>query len=509
MDKNPNTRSYNLKTSTALCNLSDDITEIINTHFAQPASNVQSFSSNSNVNRRQVVETKIWLAIILTLSKKMNYQDNLLYNNWRHDGEESDKTITAGGQTFKVNPEAVFYVNEVLIKRPQLINRLGRMPTAIHQLLECYLKQSWNVAWLQSAIERFFNRAEHTVDIFFKPVADILSAQRKKLGDNYSKVSASRLAEFGPYCLTVNDNLLYVAEELTLADVITAIPAHIKPQDFLRRSKITDEPNSAERLKGVIDALNARYGLLVSCGLDPKKWLHQYDDEEKVVLKFADQELRQLAKLIKNVKTAERSAFKTLAAWDEATCFKTTFNELKAMPKIGAKKPGKTYAGFETAEQCYQFYTVFVKAAVVFSDDENIAESDNKLISIINMSCKKTEDIYNAINLGESAQASFASEPALDQDDAETLLNLPDVYPGLFNPVTEYTWKFINDDIENAGLHGKQALYFLKNSDLKQVIKAHPQLGYADLSDQQLLIRLRDELVAIITQQLAGDQDDQ
>jgi len=75
--------------------------------------------------------------------------------------------------------------------------------------------------------------------------------------------------------------------------------------------------------------------------------------------------------------------------------------------------------------------------------------------------------------------------------------------------VTEYTWKFINDDIENAGLHGKQALYFLKNSDLKQVIKAHPQLGYADLSDQQLLIRLRDELVAIITQQLAGDQDDQ
>ncbi|MDP3903921.1 MAG: hypothetical protein Q8Q40_08090, partial [Methylococcaceae bacterium] len=104
MDKNPNTRSYNLKTSTALCNLSDDITEIINSHFAQPASNVQSFSGNSNVNRRQVVETKIWLAIILTLSKKKNYQDNLLYNNWRHDAEDSENTVTAGGQTFKVNP---------------------------------------------------------------------------------------------------------------------------------------------------------------------------------------------------------------------------------------------------------------------------------------------------------------------------------------------------------------------------------------------------------------------
>jgi len=510
MDKNPNTRGYNLKTSIALSNLSDDITEIINTHYAQPASNIKSFSGNNNLNRRQVVETKTWLAIILTLSKKKNYQENLLYKNWRYNTANTEKTISAGGQTFKVNSEAVFYVNEVLFKRPQLINRLGNTPTAIHKLLECYLKQSWHAGWAHSVIERYGNRFENTVDLFFKPIADVLRKQRENLAENFSKVSESRLSEFGPYCLTINDNTAFVAEELTLADVFAAIPAPIKTQALLRRTKVSGEPNSAERLKGVIDSLNARYGLLVSCGLDPKKWFSQYDDEQKNLFKFSDQELRQLAKLIKTVKAAERSAFNTMAVWNEENIFKSTFNELKAIPKIGAKKPGKTYAGFETAEECYQFYVVFVKADVVFGHDENFEDSDSKLISIINMNCKETEDIYNAISLGQISQPSFASEPLLDsQDEEESLIDLPSHYPEAFNPVTEYIWRFINDDIENAGLHGKQAVYLLKTSDLKQVIKAYPQLGYAALSDQQLLTRLRQELVAIITKQLAGDQDDQ
>ena len=499
---------FNLKTSLVLAQLSNAITQIINTYYATPVAESAALAVPPTAEAKRRREESTWLAIYLTLSRKY-YRDKLLFKNFA-DPEVDVLLFGSRKQSVRrhrVCKEAKLYVEEVLLKRLQLANKQVAQPTALHNLLCAYLQQSWHTAWHSLTLTRSKALAENVVDAYFQATALGLRSRSEFV----SEVSSRRLAEFGPYCLSVGANVLHLAEELNLAAVFAALPVPLQVQPPIPRHKSNALPNTAERLKGVLESLNARYGHLVACGLPPELWLtHTAENSgEAKQLTFSDQQLRELTTLLRafKQKRGELCCLREAGVlWDEAQLFKSLFKDLQAVPRKYAVKSAKTYAGFAEAEACYQFYRAFIKPAglelkqtFAGCEDEAFAERERGPQVFAAAS-----QVYAALESGIVPEADYTAVPP-EAATALALLAIPDQYPQDFNPVTAYAWRlFMQDD--QFGLHAGKAQFLLTDRGFRQLIAQFPQLNYQRLSEQALLARLRSELSAVVLKHL-GDVD--
>jgi len=210
-------------------------------------------------------------------------------------------------------------------------------------LLSFYQKSSLDYRWHYSFIARSLRpfNVNKEVEIFFKPIADILALQCQRLGTKYGEISKRRRLQFGCYGLRAENNYAEVAEELGLDDVLDALPVPLRPQK---------EP-PLELLR-VIESLNERYGLLRSCGLPPEEWMTRTE--------LSIDQLKQFKQLLKRTKDRQKNGM------DHWPACRDSFEELKA----GDIK----FIGYATFDDFYFFYnaeTTFSTMHGEYNDPED------------------------------------------------------------------------------------------------------------------------------------------
>ena len=403
--------------------------------------------------RLRTCEEKVWLGIVLNLKRKKF--ESLFFRD------------LSGNTT--IEDRVILYLSEVFLTRTEVANTIYDQPTPLHNLMACYLRANLNESWQGCFIKRSQDCSESYADSFFKTVGDTLKKQCNKLGDKYSMHSKNLLAEHGPFWLNANTNKAKVAEELSLYDVFSAIPAPIKKQQLMPTTPgepEIDADASAMLLKGILQNRNERYGLLFALGMNPEEWLIKQDNGSNEDFNCSIQNLKQLKVLVQSVKKSGIKAFQDQTAWDEEACFKATFTQLKA--------DKKKYAGFKQADDCYQFYCDYIKPNFVSIDEDDEDE--------------------DGVSQDRSAE-KFTGLQTIDQPGDEELRDLPEAHRKFFNPVNAYAWEKVV--VENAKLFDKNGLELLQDPTLQQLISDNPQLGYGKLSKAKRLERLRKELADI------------
>ena len=319
---------------------------------------------NLYLAQSKVQDEKIWLSMIDILSHRF-YTENLLFRDYAQGNNY--EFIYIGGKRF--HPEAWFYSTDVLLaRRLTLANNKNDEPTNMHELLMFYLRSSINDYWQSISLirrSRVFNN--EVWPAFFKPVAAILSKQCRNLGNRYGEVSKRRRLEFGPYCLSMGDNHVEVAEELSLTNVLESLPVPLQPQTAV-----------PQILLRVIETLNERYALLRSCGLPPKDWL--------LSEQYSISQLKQLKQFVKGVQLR----LKQQTIGHENAC-RECFAELKGNDN--------SFIGFESFEAFSQFYRIETTTSSLYienlDDYEEISSSqiDDDLLNFL----KENPQLFNPV----------------------------------------------------------------------------------------------------------------
>ena len=213
--------------------------------------------------------------ILLTLSRPP-FDTQLLFVDLGA-GKESKHhrvtTTTEDGRTSSsvISEQAITYYSQVLGRRLTLAQNLKDAPTIMHRLFEALTRcASPNSTWQGTNVRRAERcpASSDSADPSFLAVAAALAEQCAKLGSRYTPISQRRRAEFGPFWLIVDLGSAEMPEELSLFDVLDALP---KP---LQRPCL-DASRLDHLLSRAIKSLNERYMLLRACGLAPSLWLER------------------------------------------------------------------------------------------------------------------------------------------------------------------------------------------------------------------------------------------
>jgi hypothetical protein len=248
--------------------------------------------SNPQIDLRKKKDQDTLDVRLLALLSQPLYVRSLLWRDFRQD--PADKWHPAGrtaeGREFRIYDEANNYLYRVLHRRLRLIQQLKEQPTNMHLLLQALCRFGpTGQGWAQATILRDPSRSKNLGDnALFRCVAKALRQVRQHLRSDSSDraLLQRRRLEFGPLWLVVGDLAVEAPEELSLFEMLNAVPTPLPPA-------FAEDAEVQKRLRRVLEALNERYGLLRSCGLDPDSGL-DCDDPSINVLKEI-KELRQCA----------------------------------------------------------------------------------------------------------------------------------------------------------------------------------------------------------------------
>ncbi len=200
--------------------------------------------------------------------KKLLFRDfsatkDTLWHTFHLPATEGDPACT-----INIHDEAITYLSSVLERRLTLAQNLKDKPTNTHALLEIWSQHSaLHADWKSAHAHRQSNvQSENEDRSYFHDTAQKLAEQRSSLGLEYSEISHRRREQYGPIWLIVSDCRAEVPEELSLFNVLGALPLPLG-------SGFANEKTVQKSLVRVLDSLNERYKLLRSAGLPPYIWL--------------------------------------------------------------------------------------------------------------------------------------------------------------------------------------------------------------------------------------------
>ncbi len=248
--------------------------------------------------------------------------------------------------------------------------------------------------------------------------------------------------------------------------------------------------NVAELQSGVIETLNTRYGLLRKCNLPPQQWLSEQKDKNHP--KISDDDLKAIVKMLVTAKKEGERLFKEEGVtWRESDillCLETTFLELHASDK--------KYAGFENVWDFKQFYLQYINKAFPNNFDEEDGKPNDPVSLISN----------EQGSLGNKPKSEQIFEPREQLTREDEIDNTIKNNPKDFNPVTAFAYRFWLLNASESMKENEKNL--LTSPEFRKIVKKHPELGYASLSDGRLIKSLLTEMVVILTKFNLEKKDD-
>jgi hypothetical protein len=210
-------------------------------------------------------EDRIAMGLLAILSSR-RFREALLFRDFSRYPDDL-WLDSAPGRARPIYLPAQVYLTLVLCRRLTLANNLLAKPTNMHLLLKVLANhgaavEGWPLAEVRRA-PREDSTAIQSLPGSCSAVARVLEDLVRGLGEGYGAISASRRAEYGPPWLVLPDWAAELPEELTLWQTLAALPVPLE-RDL--------DQASFQQLLRVLQALNERYGLLRSCGLDPEVW---------------------------------------------------------------------------------------------------------------------------------------------------------------------------------------------------------------------------------------------
>jgi len=393
---------------------------------------------------------RLHLAILLTLSRRL-YVEGLLYRDYRLDRDSQwyRWTLPDGGAA-RIHEQAIVYLHKVLARRPKLARRLRDEPGNMQLLLALLCRYGPpRHDWQTVEIRRDPTlEAQGEAPDFLTPLALELAAQRARLGDGYSEDSRRRRGEYGPLWLIRGECRAEVPEEMALFDVLDALPLPLL-------AAFAEDPELQRMLVRVLDALNERYTLLRSCGLDPEVW---HDRDEPSIAR-----LRDMKQLRKPAEEMMRLGIED----DNVDAYRRAFNQLK-----GGEKQ---FAGCATFDE--------------FATTEHG-------MAMLRYASLSLDDVIGTDGEGEewARHETLADPDAVDVEDAVTRRRaagqwaqmLIDDRPDWFDPLMAYFFReVIGNERTIHGVPGDPGV--LRDEEFKRLIESYPELNVLDegeLADQ-------------------------
>lgn len=331
--------------------------------FARQLSHIiADYLTNPNLgDKRHPLTDRIAAKLILILSESKRYRDELLFRDYSLTADELWQDYILLGNSKKVHIESINYLQNVLSKRLTIVAKHKSLPTNLHILLLKLCHYSTDNNWLETKIER--SNTEQIARInapFFQVIEKILKRQCQKL-KQMGAVSKTYREEYGVLYLTAGENRAEVVEEISLFDVLDAVPVPLKPT-------IKEKPTwYIPLVEHILISLNENYGLLRSCGLPPQEWNEEHLSIGK---------LREL----KNLKKAADSYLKTGEKKNVYSAYREAFSDLqRKKDEIAGFKDFSDFAGSEVGAAMLK--TDFVSLFPEDEGDENLLE---KIVSLEN-----------------------------------------------------------------------------------------------------------------------------
>jgi hypothetical protein len=259
-------------------------------------------------NNRHSLKDQFVIKLMFTLSKTELYRKNLLFRDYSKESAEVwEDFILPNGNLQKLHTESIYYVQAVLGRRLTIVAKRKSFPTNLHFLLLMLCRYSLDNNWLKTRIKRKPAQIACINAPFFQTIEKILKRQCQQL-KNIGAVSKTYREQYGTLSLIVGENRAEVVEEISLFDVIEAVPAPLTPA--IQKLPVWYVP----LVEHILISLNENYGLLRSCGLSPQEWGEEISigklRELKKLKKMADNYLKLGTK--KTLYTAYQQAFLTL-----------------------------------------------------------------------------------------------------------------------------------------------------------------------------------------------------
>ncbi len=394
-----------------------------------------------SLTRAEFSRERLDMHMLLTLSKKI-YVDRLLFRDLSDAAPVHSLHRLASGARGDdveiVHDEAIEYLYKVLGRPLTLAQNLLDKPTNMHQLFKLFCHGAAEAdGWSEAEIRRELDVQEHAEPAHLH-VASLLATQCTALGQGYSEISSRRRTQYGPLYLFVGKSVIEMPEQMSLFDVLEALP---KPLDFNAAQKRSLQ----NQLNRLLKSLNERYMLLRSCGLNPSVWLER--DQPSIA------RLRDMKQLQKHAQAALREG----RDQDVATACEHAFLALK-----GAKKK---FAGWTS-----------------FSDLV-LDEAGAALVRLPQFSFDDAEELGLVPAASESE-----SDPLVAADHVESLIRLR---PDLFDSSMAYFFR-------HAVALKRDMGDLLLDPQFRTLLSDDP--GYAGYKDDALVSALRGKAAHIVAE---------
>ena len=402
------------------------------------------------------------LGLLLTLSRRA-YVHGLLFRDFAADPDEQWHLIPlGGGGAERISDQAILYLEKVLARRPRLARRLLEQPGNTHLLFGalCRFGQPAD-DWRRAEVRRDQGEAERggTDDPAFRAVAAALARQRAALGLGYAAESRRRRMQYGPIWLVCGAGAAELPEEMSLFDAIEATPVPLL-------AAFVEDPDVQRLLARVLDALNERYTLLRSCGLDPALW---HDRDEPSIACLRD---------LKQLRRFGEEALRTGLADSRAAAYRVAFDDLKGQsPRFGG------FAGFDAFAASEEGQTMLRQRAPSLDDLLTGGDDDDG------------EGVGLAETIADPASLEAEDEAHRRLDAPGRIAALIDDNPDLFDPLMA---RFFREVIgRGRPLFGDPGL--LRDPAFRELVAADP--ACAPLEDDgalaEHLCRRADRLTAL------------
>lgn len=240
---------------------------LIITRFATELSTIiADYLSNPELlNQRIPLTDRLAIKLMFTLNKNF-YRRELLFRDYsKLNTDLLIEYVQPDGNTKELHTESIFYTQAILGRRLTIVAKQKSLPTNLHILLLMLCRYSVDNNWLTTRIKRR-KKTPYADELFFKKTAKILNRQCKQL-KTMSAVSTTYRKKYGAFHLSVGENSSELIEEISLFDLIEAVPKPLKTT--IKQLPVWYRP----LVENILSSLNGEYGLLRSCGLAPQDWL--------------------------------------------------------------------------------------------------------------------------------------------------------------------------------------------------------------------------------------------
>ncbi|MGI9332519.1 MAG: hypothetical protein ACR2RL_05115 [Gammaproteobacteria bacterium] len=269
------------------------------------------------------------LRVVATLSRKHHVR-HLLFRDYRLEEQRWVATL-ADGTTLNFHDEATRYFYAHMTYRLALAPKPKQRPaeqhmTNMHRLFSLMCQHSASSQWRNVRTLRSLQRpARSSGHESFGAVSKALEQQREALEHkSLGELTLGRQRESGPLWLVLDDAAAEVPEQMSLLDVLNALPLPLS-------GSFSRDPDIQKFLTRVLDSVNERYALVRGCGLSLDPWLERNHPSIGV--------LRQLRAL----RRASSALMNSAAGTRPAQAHRLAFMELKGKQK--------KYAGVKTIEE--------------------------------------------------------------------------------------------------------------------------------------------------------------